>query len=363
MATSFFNPSDPSTNLLWSKELYRETKKKTVATKFIGPTSDSLIQILDDTQKHPGDKITYSLRMQLAGAGVLGFGVLQGQEEAMTFYTNSLLIDNLRHAVKLQGSVSQQRVPWNLMNEAKMALSDWYASRYDVAVLNHLGGNAAQSDGRYTGNNPPVAPDANHQVFAGGASSEASLTATNTFTLSLIDQCVARAKTMTPAIRPVRLSGGEYYLMLLHPYQVQALRKSTTAGDWKDIQMAAMQGGKVEDNPILTGALGMFNGVILHEDARVPYGDNTQNSLHTDLGAPAAGTTNVARGLFCGAQSAVIAFGRNYNWPTKYKWVTQADDYEDQVGVAVGSVFGCVKSTFNGSDFATIVTSTWAQLM
>jgi len=363
VATTFFNASDPSTNKLWSKELYRETRKKTVATKFIGTSSDSLIQILDDTQKHPGDKITYSLRMQLAGAGVLGFGVLQGQEEAMTFYTNALLIDNLRHAVKLQGSVSQQRVPWDLLNEAKMALSDWYASRYDVAVLNHLGGNAAQTDGRYTGNNQPSAPDANHQIFAGGASNEASLTATDTFTLSLVDQCVARAKTATPAIRPVRLRQGEYYVMFLHPYQVQALRKSTTSGDWKDIQLAAMQGGQIENNPIFTGALGVFNGVILHEDARVPYGDNTQNLLHTDLGNPAAGTTNVARALFCGAQAAVIAFGRNYNWPTKYKWVTQADDYEDQVGVAVGSVFGCIKSTFANSDFATIVTSTWAQLM
>jgi len=58
----------------------------------------------------------------------------------------------------------------------------------------------------------------------------------------------------------------------------------------------------------------------------------------------------------------VIAFGRNYNWPTKYKWVTQADDYEDQVGVAVGSVWGATKSVFNGADFATIVASTWAQL-
>jgi N4-gp56 family major capsid protein len=362
MSTTFFNPSDPSTNKLWSKELYRETRKKTVATKFIGATSDSLIQILDDTQKHPGDKITYTLRMQLAGAGVLGFGVLEGAEEAMTFYTNALLIDNLRHAVKLQGSVSQQRVPWDLLNEAKMALSDWYGSRYDVALLNHLGGNSAQSSGLYTGNNSPLAPDAAHQLFAGTALDEATLTSTMTFTLSLIDQCVATAKTLTPAIRPVRLKNGEYYVMFLHPFQVQALRKSTTAGDWKDIQKAAMQGGQIEDNPIFTGALGMFNGVILHEDARVPYGDSTQNTLHTDLGAAAAGTTSVARAVFCGAQAAVIAFGRNYNWPTRYKWVTQADDYEDQVGVAVGSVWGATKSVFNGTDFATLVASTWAQL-
>ncbi len=362
MANTFFNPTDPSTNKLWSKELYRETRKKTVATKFIGATSDSLIQILDDTQKHPGDKITYTLRMQLSGSGVIGFGVLEGNEEQMTFYTNSLLLDNLRHAVKLQGSVSQQRVPWDLLNEAKIALSDWYASRYDVALLNHLGGNSSQSNGLYTGNNTPVAPDAAHQIFAGTATSEATLTSAMTFTLSLLDQCVAIAKTLTPAIRPVRLKNGEYYVMFLHPFQVQALRKSTTAGDWKDIQLAAMQGGQIEDNPIFTGALGMFNGVILHEDARVPNGDNTQNPCIPIWARRRPGPLRWRGRVFCGAQSAVIAFGRNYNWPTKYKWVTQADDYEDQVGVAVGSVWGATKSVFNAADFATIVASTWSQL-
>ena len=106
----------------------------------------------------------------------------------------------------------------------------------------------------------------------------------------------------------------------------------------------------------------MFNGVILHEDARVPNGDNTQNTMHTDLGAAGGRDHFGGAGVFCGAQASVIAFGRNYNWPTKYKWVTQADDYEDQVGVAVGSVWGATKSVFNGADFATIVASTWAQL-
>ena len=187
--------------------------------------------------------------MQLSGAGVIGFSGLQGNEEEMTFYTNALLIDNLRHAVKLQGSVSQQRVPWDLLNEAKIALSDWYASRYDVALLNHLGGNSSQSSGLYTGNNTPSAPDAGHQIFAGTATNEATLTSAMTFTLSLIDQCVAIAKTLTPAIRPVRLKNGEYYVMFLHPFQVQALRKSTTAGDWKDIQLAAMQGRSDRGQP------------------------------------------------------------------------------------------------------------------
>src|SRR5262249_40497979 len=76
--------------LRWSKELYRETRKKTVAPKFIGATSDSLIQILDDTQKHPGDKITYTLRMQLSGAGVLGFGLLEGNEDLPALHRRQL---------------------------------------------------------------------------------------------------------------------------------------------------------------------------------------------------------------------------------------------------------------------------------
>ena len=149
-------------------------------------------------------------------------------------------------------------------------------------------------DLRYTGSNATVAPSSNNVIYAGGATAEGSISATSTmkFSLTLIDVCVEKAKTLSPMIRPIRLKGEEYYVMFLHPYQVTDLRiASASAGSWYDIQKAAITGGQVTGNPIFTGALGMYNNVVLHTAFRVPSVVSTQ--------------TTVYRSVFCGAQAAL----------------------------------------------------------
>ena len=360
MADTIFTTSNALTSKLFSQELMVEAKKRTVFTKFIGKDSGAMIQTLEELQKHPGDKVTFGLRMQLTGSGVAGDSVLEGQEEALSFFSTSLSIDQLRHAVKVTGNMSQQRVAYNLRSQAMSGLADWFSSRYDVAIINHLTGNSSQTNLLFTGNNTPVAPSSANQIFAGNVGGESSLTASNTFSLPMINQMVVKAKTLTPAIRPIKLKYGEYYLLFLHPLQLNALKNDTNATGWNGIYQAMIMGQTKENNPIFTGAAGMYNGVIIHEDARVTYGDNTQNLIHTDLGAPASGTTSVARAVFCGAQAAVMSWGRGYDWPHRYKWVEQTKDYENQLGVSCGAVFGATKCVYNSLDFATIVASTWA---
>ena len=364
MADTIFTTSNALTWKLFSKELFVEAKKRCVVMKFVGTDASSMIQILDETQKHPGDKITYGLRMQLTGDGVAGESLLDGNEEALTFFSDALLVDQIRWGVRITGNMTQQRVAYNLREQAKSGLADWISSRFDRVFFNQLAGNANVSRNPsllYSGQNALIAPSTANQIFAGSATSEATLTSTMTMTLPLLNQAVLLAKTLTPAIRPIRLKGGEYYVAFLHPLQIKALRNSVSSNDWNAIYQSAMQGGAINNNPIFTGAAGLYNGVIIHEDANVVYGDNTQNLVFTDLGAPATGTTNVARALFCGAQAGVIAFGRGYDWPHKFKWVEDAKDYENQVGVSIGTVYGMKKSVFNSKDFATVVMSTWAQ--
>lgn len=370
MADTIFTTSNALTWKLYSKELFVEAKKRTVLMKFVGRDSSAMIQILDETQKHPGDAITYGLRMQLKGNGVAGDGVLDGQEEPLAFYSDQLLINQIRWGVRINGNMSQQRVAYNLREQAKSGLADWISTRFDVSFFNQLSGNVNVTNNPsslFSGMNSITAPDAAHFQFAGSATTEATLTNSMVMTLPLINSLVTSAKTLTPVIRPIRLKGGEYYVMMLHPLQVKALRNSVSSNDWNAIYQSAMQGGAINNNPIFTGAVGLYNGVILHEDANTVYGDNTQNFRGTDLGAPATGTSNVARALFCGAQAGTIAFGRGYDWPHKFKWVEDSKDYENQVGVSLATVFGMKKATFAGAgaptqtDFATIVLSTWAQ--
>jgi len=351
MAQTSYGVNDPMAVKLWSKKLAVEALKQTWASKFFGTDSSALIHIKDETQKSAGDRITYGLRMQLSGAGVQGDGTLEGNEEALTTYSDNVLVNQLRHAVRSAGRMSQQRVPFDIRQEALSGLRDWWADRLDQSFFNQICGYTPQADTRYTGNNAAISVDAAHRVDAAGGGADESLGSSNLFTLSLIDKAVERAKTGSPAIRAVVVDGKEYYVAFLHPYQVTDLRTNTNSGQWLDIQKAAMTGGEIDDNPIFDGSLGVYNGVVLHADTRVTQGVNGT--------VPATSVANVRRAVLCGAQAAMLAFGRE-DGPERYTWVEELFDYKNELGVSAGLIFGLKKTTFNSQDFASIVMSSYA---
>jgi N4-gp56 family major capsid protein len=118
-----------------------------------------------------------------------------------------------------------------------------------------------------------------------------ALISTNVFDLTLIDKAVEAAKTANPRIRPIKIDGTNHYVMYLHPYQVTDLRINTSTGQWLDIQKAA--GRRSNDNPIFSGALGVYNNVILREAEHVVTGVN---------GSTSAEITTVRRAVLLGAQ-------------------------------------------------------------
>ena len=358
MASTDYGVGHPLAVKLWSKKLAHEALKKTWAYKFMGTGSDSLIQIKDDTQKSAGDKITCGLRMQLTGDGVQGDGTLEGNEEALTTYSDSIFIDQLRHAVRSGGKMSEQRVPFSVREEARIGLQDWWSDRMDTWFMNQIAGNTAVTNTRKTGNQAAIAPDSDHLIAAAGHDTEASLSATTTEALKLsdIDRLIAKAKTYTtgdtPIIRPLSYQGEDHYCLFIHPYQMYQLRTSNTStvGNYVDLFKANLQGGMYKDNPIFTGASFVYNNTIVHESTRVPVITGTPNS---------GSAANFRRAVFCGAQSAVMAFGRD-DGPNRMSWTEELFDYENQLGVAAGCIAGLKKTRYNSKDFSTIALSTYA---
>lgn len=348
MAETSFGVNHPLAVKLWRKKLFQESLKETFIFKFMGRSTSSVVQILDDTSKSAGDRIRVGLRMQLSGDGVPGDGTLEGNEEELTTYYDDIIIDQLRHAVKSAGKMSEQRVPFSVREEARAGLQDWWSDRIDTWFFNQLGGYTPAIDKRYTGNQGVIAPDADHHVWAGSASNDQSLS-NDTFSLTCIDKAVERAKVISPGVRPVRINGGSYWVMFLHPYQVTDMRANTTTGQWASIQQAAMAGGNVTKNPIFTGALGMYNGVVMHESVRVPMGVNSSTE---------ASVAGVRRAILCGAQAAAMAYGRDQGG--EMSWVEELFDYENKLGVAAGMISGLKKLRFDGKDFGSIVVSTSA---
>jgi N4-gp56 family major capsid protein len=317
----------------------------------MGTGTDNVVQIKNETSKGPGDRITIGLRMQLTGAGIQGDGTLESNEEALSTFTDNVFIDQLRHAVRSAGKMSEQRVTFEVREEARMGLQDWWADRLDTSFFNQLCGNTAQADTRFTGNQVAIAPDLAHKKFVNSnETTDASISTTSLFSLTVLDKALEAAVTSTPLIRPIKYQGENMYVAFIHPVQVTDLRTSTSTGQWLDIQKAAMTGGRVNDNPIFTGALGVYNNIVLHSAFRIPQAVNASTGL---------AISNTRRAVFCGAQAAVMAYGQN-NQDGEMTWVEELFDYGNQLGVSAGLIFGIKKMVFNSADFGTITLPTSA---
>ena len=311
---------------LWRKQLFADVRDNLYMTRFIGNSEQSMIQELEDLKKEAGSNISFGLGMKLSGAGITGDSTLEGQEEAMTDYDEDVAIDQLRHAVRLTGKMDEKKNAYNMRVSAKNRLADWWAERIDQEILDKLCGKTTS-----TFSNTPTAAASSRSVFAGGQSSVGNVTAAMKMDTKVLDAAKQTAKLASPMIRPIRVGGKEYYIVILHPYSATDLRQDPV---WNQAQRDANVRG--EENPIFSGALGIYNGMVIHEHEYV--------YTATD----GSGAARVARNILCGQQAGVIA------WGAPIQWVEKSFDYGNSWGISVGAIFGAIKPLFNSVDYGVI---------
>lgn len=341
-----FPTDDIQTVKVWSKKVEREILPKTLFGKFL-PSGITLE--LDELSKGPGDVVKVPLEALIAGDGKMENETLEGAEEAPSFYQDELRINQLRQAVRWYGRIDQQRVVFNFRESGKNQLVDWWADRIDTAFMNQVCGRTslmtsmATNDAylKYTGLNDPIAPSANNLISD----------ITNEFSLAHVNQMITRAKSLRseygqPIIRPVRISGGEYWPILLHTFQYRAMRENANPGQWLDIQKAAMAGGLIDSSPIFTGSSGIYNGAIFFESDRVPPSCNwsVDGTLDVDDTAVAA---------LIGMSSVGLSYGRDGGRAERYIWSEDSFDLGNEHAIAAALIHGMKKLQFGatGSEY------------
>jgi N4-gp56 family major capsid protein len=231
-----------------------------------------------------------------------------------------------------------------MRSDAKEKLKLWWAERFDKECLAKLCGdtnNKVLSDATFA--NTPTAPTSNRCVWAGGVSADTSLTAAMKMDTKVLDAAKQKALLASPKVRPIRMEdsaykGEEMYVAILHPYQATDLRQDPV---WNQaMREAAERGSK---NPILSGALGIYNGIIIHQHELV--------YLHATGGDSSA---SVARGILMGQQAGVFLKGRDA------EWVEKSFDFGNKWAIAAGYIFGVQKTKFNSADYGLITMATAA---
>lgn len=318
------------------KQLIEEVQSELYFTRkgMLGSSDNKIIQVRPDFTRKAADKMTIGLVMKLAGIGVTGDNEIEGKEEEMTVHDFSFMIDQVRNGIRLKGRMDEKKIVYNMRTSAKSALKTWLLEYIEHDIFYKLCGVTGQAFA-----NTPTAPSSGRLLYGGNATSTSTIDATDKFAPTDISKAKVLAETVVPKIRPLRIDGHDRYVMLIHPYQAFDLSQNVK---WNQAQQTAGIRGFM--NPIFSGALGMWDGVIIHAHEYIDHVSTWG----------AAGNVEGATALLLGRQAGVIGFGESLRWYEK------EFDAGNKQAFYCGRIFGCDKTKFNGQDFATVSVRTAA---
>lgn len=361
MSATVFGTSDPKTQKKWSANLALDVVQQAYWSKFIGDSDNSIIQKKTDLESDTGDRISFDLCVQLRNQPTFGDAKLAGKTEGLKFFTDEVVIDQVRHGVDCGGKMSRKRIVHDVRKTAKGRLGDYFAKLTDEFITMYLSGARGINedfivDTSFNGfaSNALQAPDVDHILYGGSATSKASLTAADKMTRMIVERAQNKAKMMqarnpkTANMVPVGNGADDQYILLMSEDQAFDLRTADTAG-WVDFQKAAAA-CEGRNNPIFKGGLGLLGNTVLHSHRTVVR--------FSDYGA--GSNVNAARALFLGRQAGVIAYG-NAGGGMRFTWEEEVDDFGNNPQVATGTILGMKKARFNGSDFGVISIDTAAK--
>lgn len=362
-------------NKLWQAKLDKDVIDNLYFTQMgmIGTDENNIIQLKEDLKKSQGDTITTGLGVKLGKTtGVTGDNELEGQESPITYYSETVVIDQWRTAVRLKGKLTEQKMAFNMRSDAKDKLMIRVDEFIEQQIFYKLGGvtNSSITDiyGNALGvfddntsaltwsNTPGTVPAADSAAGSGdrylcaNSSGADAMTSSDKLTPELISKAKVKALVSTPQVRPLRIGGKYYYVMFVHPFQAFDLKRNE---EFRQAQREAAARG--EDNPIFSGAIGIWDGVIIHENEYVPFLDISVAG--NNFAAAATGTdfaVDTYRAILCGQQAGMFAKCKDELWNEK------TFDYENKVGFSSGVLGGIQKIQYNSVDYGCILVDTAA---
>jgi len=315
------NPTDVSSSI--PKKYAMRVMRKVIADTFFttltskqggGGAIISKNQVLNK----PGEEITIQVTSPLSGSGVEGdTATLEGNEEKLS--TSSITVKTVyyRHGVR-NNTRAEKKSLVGLREEAVNRLAEWGRDKLDTvrfgAALNKgFYYDAGGTEGEETSGGTP------YVRYVGGGTSKADVEAADVMTLAELSK--TKYIMLSRLAKPWNIGGNPYFMMVLEPWQEYNIKVTDTV--WAQAQREAqLRGGS---NPLFTGAVGIWDGIIIRQAARVP--------VVTDAG----GSSNVraATGMMFGPEAFIEAYG------TYPDWDEDDFDYGLEHGVAWGVDYGC----------------------
>lgn len=237
----------------WLRKVRQDSIQAEKFSKLSGAEgSRSMIITNNDFTKEPGDTLTISVESELYGAGKSGEDTLEGSEEKATLNQFTIQVELYRHAEALTKKANEITMVREII-KAGGRLARWIAVKRDDLMFDKLINDSATT------------------VYAGSATTQATLSSSSPFSLDFIDKCklaLVRQGAMEMEIEDS--STGEklpMYIAILDEISAFKLFSST---EYRNAVQAMLP--RSFDHPLIKGALGMWNGVLLTQYKTINQG-------------------------------------------------------------------------------------------
>ena len=231
------------------------------------PVMRALADVKPVQQAMPGSSVVFSIYSDLA--------------QATSTLTESLDVSSIALGNPNQVTVTLQEYGSAVTTTKKLNLTSF--NDVDAALADIIAYNAADSIDSVVAS---VLTGGTNVVYAGTATSTASITAAQKITVQDIREAVTELRTGKALPRI-----GELYAGYLHPRQTADLRAETGTGGFQELTKY------VDRTPFVAGAVGVIEGAFIVETPRVPYATN--------------GTTNVYKAVIAGREALAEAQGQD----------------------------------------------------
>ena len=342
----------------WQRDIWKQARNRSYLNKFVGDSADSMIQRITSLKKSSkGARAVITLLADLVGDGVAGDRQLEGNEEAMKTFDQVIQIDQLRHAVRHEGKMADQKSVVEFRRNARDLLSYWLADRHNqigFLTLSGVGFGTHNNGATRVGSDlvnleyaADVKPLTDNRRLRWNGASKTLVAAAATSAIAAVDtpmwemfvQLKAYAKTQK--IRGVGDEGAEIYHVFLSPQAMAKLKL-----DDMYVQNLRHAQARSKDNPLFSDGSVRIDGLHIHEFEHVYNTSGASGAvlipkggaLHSKWGS--TGDIDGCQVLFCGAQAM------GYADIGQAEWNEEGFDYSNSQGIEVGKVTGYLNPRF-----------------
>lgn len=332
MADTVYLTNDAITRKKWSKDLFRVVMRNIEFNYLVGKGANNVIEEKTDLGKGEGDQIKFDIFMPFTQEGIVGREAVEGNEEELVPEQFTMTVEELNMAAATGGKMEEQRMPYNLVNEAKTMLSQRWGEVLSSYIINALAGNTAHKVNGVDFAQAIPAMNTNRLMTPDDVAT-GSLTAANVTDLTFLDRVKQRAElaesTAYWKMRPLNINGKKFYRVILHNYVFDALRENMNMGQWGDLQRNAMK-LKIPNVEF------EYNGMLVTKSEYVP-------KVRTISGAQ-----GIYANVLCGAQAACWAWGgAGESKSTILSFVPYTKDAKRFLYLRGGGIWGCKRVQFD----------------